>query len=1045
MEYEDDNKPIPIRDVWAVKDGKAELPCDIAPPDPTDQIYLVLWYRELAGKPLYSYDLRGKPPNAGRHWSAEPTFGFGQRANFRVPAAESNTALVIKDVSLMDEGVYRCRVDYRNSPTRNVKINLTVVEEPHAPQIKRDDEVLQDVGGAYAVSKFIRIGIADKNDNPPYFDKSLYEAEVDENEDIQHTVLTVTANDKDESSRIRYEITRGNFGGAFAVKNMTGAIYVAGYLDYETRRRYELRLVASDNLNENYTTVVIHVNDVNDNPPVFDRYTYETQITEEDDRNLPKRLFKVTATDGDKDRPENIVYFLTGQGIDTDRPDQSKFDINKTTGEIFVLKPLDRDEPNGRPQWRFTVFAQDEGGNGLVGYADATVNLKDINDNAPLFPQGVYFGNVTENGTAGMMVMTMTATDYDDLEEGTNAKLKYSIEKNVIDENTGTPIFEIEEDTGVIKTAVCCLDRERTPDYSIQVVAIDGGGLKGTGTASIRVKDINDMPPTFTKDEWVTEVDETDGNLLPDAPILTVTVHDEDESNKFHYKVIDSSGFGADKFTMVRNNDSRVAVRLGLDEDLLEDAVIISTTGVAAEYQGQWLGLYKKIGTINGSPYYKQIDSEGKGSLLYKGTNSFWYVSWKILFENFHAGAFRNRNSSTTIPSIGWEYWGPDQNTGEHNWSYNSGMWNLDSGLKVENVVDINYKTLCTSVNVSGNAQDFVGQYDAIRGVYSKGRMVYSSGKGKYLKVQPGVAGWVACDDKECSKRKHSVASGGGANSMNPAAIEAVSSRSRSPDRTSWRYYNRTTEWVPSNITLTCRETISKKKLLQNGIILSTSGFAAEYHAPFFGLYRKDIINGSPHYVQLGSGSQKEHSIKKWSNIIWYVSDNDTPVLRNRNTSDDLPTSGWEYIKNGEWFFDPNLKVENINDNLDDNDENDICSSVIVSEDAVQFGPYLGRFDAVNGIYSAGRLIYKNKSGIFLMVGNDANPWMICSPKYASELCLPNKVYAIILESGGGANSMNPTDPVASASRDVDKQRTSWGHGKKVVVNNYSIKVKCLD
>ena len=48
------------------------------------------------------------------------------------------------------------------------------------------------------------------------------------------------------------------------------------------------------------------------------------------------------------------------------------------------------------------------------------------------------------------------------------------------------------------------------------------------------------MPPSFTKDEWVTEVDETDGNLLPDAPILTVTVHDEDESNKFLYKV--SSG-----------------------------------------------------------------------------------------------------------------------------------------------------------------------------------------------------------------------------------------------------------------------------------------------------------------------------------------------------------------------------------------------------------------------------------------------------------------------------------------------------------------------
>lgn len=54
------------------------------------------------------------------------------------------------------------------------------------------------------------------------------------------------------------------------------------------------------------------------------------------------------------------------------------------------MQPLDRDQPNGRPQWRFTVFAQDEGGEGLVGYADVQVNLKDINDNAPIFPQGIY-------------------------------------------------------------------------------------------------------------------------------------------------------------------------------------------------------------------------------------------------------------------------------------------------------------------------------------------------------------------------------------------------------------------------------------------------------------------------------------------------------------------------------------------------------------------------------------------------------------------------------------------------------------------------------
>lgn len=57
--------------------------------------------------------------------------------------------------------------------------------------------------------------------------------------------------------------------------------------------QYELKLTASDNLRENYTTVVIHVKDVNDNPPVFERPTYKTQITEEDDRNLPKRVLQV--------------------------------------------------------------------------------------------------------------------------------------------------------------------------------------------------------------------------------------------------------------------------------------------------------------------------------------------------------------------------------------------------------------------------------------------------------------------------------------------------------------------------------------------------------------------------------------------------------------------------------------------------------------------------------------------------------------------------------------------------------------------------------
>ena len=39
------------------------------------------------------------------------------------------------------------------------------------------------------------------------------------------------------------------------------------------------------------------------------------------------------------------------------------------------FQPLNEDEPSGRRQWKFTVIAQDEGGIGLVGYADVFVNL----------------------------------------------------------------------------------------------------------------------------------------------------------------------------------------------------------------------------------------------------------------------------------------------------------------------------------------------------------------------------------------------------------------------------------------------------------------------------------------------------------------------------------------------------------------------------------------------------------------------------------------------------------------------------------------------
>lgn len=45
------------------------------------------------------------------------------------------------------------------------------------------------------------------------------------------------------------------------------------------------------------------------------------------------------------------------------------------------------------------------------------------------------------------------------------------------------------------------------------------------------------MPPSFTKDEWTTEVLESLEGEIPDYTVLTVNVVDQDENNDFYYQV----------------------------------------------------------------------------------------------------------------------------------------------------------------------------------------------------------------------------------------------------------------------------------------------------------------------------------------------------------------------------------------------------------------------------------------------------------------------------------------------------------------------------
>ncbi|CAH1131742.1 unnamed protein product [Ceutorhynchus assimilis] len=117
-------------EIQAVEGKSVNLPCDVTPPG-HDKIYMVFWFQQGSGYPIYSFDVRGKSMSQARHWSAPEV--FGTRAHFQTVSEPAQ--LVIEDVKRHDEGVYRCRVDFRNAQTRSVRYNLTVIVLPESPII----------------------------------------------------------------------------------------------------------------------------------------------------------------------------------------------------------------------------------------------------------------------------------------------------------------------------------------------------------------------------------------------------------------------------------------------------------------------------------------------------------------------------------------------------------------------------------------------------------------------------------------------------------------------------------------------------------------------------------------------------------------------------------------------------------------------------------------------------------------------------------------------------------------------------------------------
>ncbi|KOB69640.1 putative sidestep protein, partial [Operophtera brumata] len=76
-------------------------------------------------------DFRNGPPV---HWAVAGE--FGTRSHFVLNESDTSSAhLAVEKAARQDEGLYRCRIDYIDSPTRNYRVNLTVIVPPESPRI----------------------------------------------------------------------------------------------------------------------------------------------------------------------------------------------------------------------------------------------------------------------------------------------------------------------------------------------------------------------------------------------------------------------------------------------------------------------------------------------------------------------------------------------------------------------------------------------------------------------------------------------------------------------------------------------------------------------------------------------------------------------------------------------------------------------------------------------------------------------------------------------------------------------------------------------